>query len=721
MVKKLKAEIKSFSKGLITEASFLNFPPDASTDERNFTLTSKGNRERRLGLDFEYNATYRTSAFGDSLTRSDLISSFEWYNAGGLPGRSIIVMQYNTTLDFFTATAVPLSSGYLGSVSLASMGSSGNKHSIACVDGRLVVAAGVDSIAVVTYNGSTFSTEFVKLRTRDVWGVEYFPTDNDPTLRPISIGNDIPRYNLYNQGWGIPRKAGITGTVYDPIALFNTVVGRYPSNSDSIWTSVQYSPPTTSLAAKEEMYANLYTENTGTSGPVAKGYFIIDLLDRSTSRAANVVTNYGKYPDCALSTFAAPTDKTSGGATVVAEYAGRIFYSGFNGVLVGGDKRSPILSNYVFFSQLVKSSPDLVNCYQSGDPTSRESSDLVDTDGGFIRITGADKILRLMNVSEGLLVIANNGVWVISGGAEYGFTATNYKVDKITSFGCISSRSVVEDSGMAYMWSQDGIYVIARNQTGKWVAENMTKQTIHQFYFDLPMAYKKDAFGYYDPKGRKVRWICSTSDLFQTNSSQIELVFDMVFKAFTVNEIGASKVGIFGMVKDTDLNIKYLSVAKILGVYNYSFAEYWNTVFSDWYALDGVGTDAKAYITSGPITADDSSVNKQVPYLTVHLTKTEEADAFGVPIKESSCLARSQWNWADNGNGNKWGPLFQCYRFRNPYLATGDIFEDGQTVVTSKNKLRGRGKAVSIHFETEAHKDCRIIGWNLNVVSGENT
>jgi hypothetical protein len=47
-----KAEISSFIKGFITEASPLNFPADASRDEENFELNVNGSRDRRLGIDF---------------------------------------------------------------------------------------------------------------------------------------------------------------------------------------------------------------------------------------------------------------------------------------------------------------------------------------------------------------------------------------------------------------------------------------------------------------------------------------------------------------------------------------------------------------------------------------------------------------------------------------------------------------------------------------------
>jgi hypothetical protein len=43
-------EINNFVKGLITEASPLTFPDNASLEEQNFVLNRDGSRERRSGM-----------------------------------------------------------------------------------------------------------------------------------------------------------------------------------------------------------------------------------------------------------------------------------------------------------------------------------------------------------------------------------------------------------------------------------------------------------------------------------------------------------------------------------------------------------------------------------------------------------------------------------------------------------------------------------------------
>ena len=68
---------RTFVKGMITEASPLTYPEDASYDEDNMILYRKGNRSRRLGINFEDNYVLlvldgeSAATPGDVITESD--------------------------------------------------------------------------------------------------------------------------------------------------------------------------------------------------------------------------------------------------------------------------------------------------------------------------------------------------------------------------------------------------------------------------------------------------------------------------------------------------------------------------------------------------------------------------------------------------------------------------------------------------------------------------
>lgn len=754
MVKKsIKVEFKNFIKGLITEASPLNFPPEASSDEENFQLNRDGTRDRRLGLGFEQEYQLRAVP----VTYSELLNqdpvTFEWKNVKGDSGSVFLVMQTQKVLSFFDLQSSSLSSdGYKGTLTLSTFPAN-TDYSFASIDGKLVVAAGSDTIAVVSYNGTGFTVEYQSIKVRDVWGVEEATaTEADATFRPASL-LAAHQYNLYNQSWGIPRKDS-AGTLLDPVNIYQGSLGVYPSNSETVWPGLQYQPVSSTQTPFERVYPNLYTEVLGATTIASKGYFIIDALRRGESRAAAIVANKAKYPQMAMATFTAPVDHSAGGATVVAEFAGRVFYAGFNGEVTGGDKRSPDLSNFVFFSQLVKSAPDIVKCYQEGDPTSRESNELVDTDGGFIRLSGVDRVISLINLSSHLIVIATNGVWSISGGSDYGFSATNFKTQRISTFGALGSRSVVEDSSKVLYWSEDGIYIVGKDQLGDYGANNITQSTIQTFYEAISNTAKEKAIGVYDAVGKKIRWVYHEGERFSSSSETKELVLDLTINAFYVNRImrlannsaemisafrstpfqsgtgntlilanteevfaGAEQVVAPNIGRQAGLQTtRYLCVVLVGGMPFYTFAYYNNPNFMDWEQVDNVGVDAKAFLSTGDYTADDSSIYKQVPYLTVHMRRTESGvDAELNPLSPSGCLVRSMWDWANGYNSNKWSPLVQAYRYKKIYTPSGpeDTFDTGFEIVTSRNKLRGRGRAFSLYFETEPGKDCRLIGWSL--------
>jgi hypothetical protein len=395
----------------------------------------------------------------------------------------------------------------------------------------------------------------------------------------------------------------------------------------------------------------------------------------------------------------------------------------------------------VFFSQLVRSTSDLTKCYQQGDPTSRDDSDILETDGGFVKIAGADKIIRMVTIGSSLVVICSNGVWAISGGSDYGFSATNYRVDKVSSFGCLSPQSVVEEKGRVFFWGEDGIFVIAKSQLGDLVVENISRGRIDKFYQSLSVFAKTNSVGVYDFYSGKILWIYNVEGSF----NNYEIVLDTSLSSFALNRVngiisgkGVKLVSLFTtspfsttasteeVFSATDLvhsvidtvvvdaetvgtglsTVKYLVAITEDGTTKFSFASYRNTDFYDWALVDGVGADAIAYGLTGAMIVGDSSVRKQLQFITMHFKRTEEDSVNGI-VNTSSCLVGTRWDWASEAASLKWSALKQAYRHSKPQ----DVVNFD--VVSSRNMLRGQGRALAIYFETEPGKNCHILGWNL--------
>src|ERR1700761_74500 len=86
----------NFTKGLITEATGLNFPENAATETDNCNYTLIGDVVRRLGIDLETNGNIQQV---DSTNQA--LSSYVWKNVGGDGDTAVMVKQVGANLYFF--------------------------------------------------------------------------------------------------------------------------------------------------------------------------------------------------------------------------------------------------------------------------------------------------------------------------------------------------------------------------------------------------------------------------------------------------------------------------------------------------------------------------------------------------------------------------------------------------------------------------------------------
>ena len=770
-------EFNTFVGGIITEASPLTFPPNTAIDINNYSLNKTGSITRRLGIDFEDGHVSIDSGVSTGASGEVAINSFSWDNAGGDPSLRIVVVQVGKVLKFFNTSGSSLSGGLIYTISVSSSDNT-IRASASVVDGLLIVAVGDSLIYSFDYDstlGVTYTT--FKLKIRDIFGVEdtvdgvdLRAPENINTRPPFVSGPDVDNitqehlYNLRNSTWGPGRLLGDStnadkSIIWDPISIFRGHTGAfYPSNADSV-TPALFADVDVAEDRFSERFFPAYVEDSPIGNfESPKGYFIIDLLDRGESRLAQVAKLEEDLYTGIIEPIPTTTliqDKTLGGASQVSEFSGRMWYSGFSGEVVGGDRYSPKLSSYILYSKLVTSPTDLGVCHQVSDPTSKEAPDLVDTDGGFIRLDGAYGIKRLINIGSALVIVAENGVWAVLGGSDFGFTALDNKVIKVTEHGCVSEGSILLVDGSVMYWGDDGIYQIAVTETGTLRASNITNTTIQTLYEGVSSLNKELVQGHYDTYERKVRWLYGNNINNPTDTT--ELILDLNVSAFYKNtikgvdsgmpnlvlpvEVPPFKVGestdevfygteqvLYGVevVEDTEptvingfREILYLTVTETFPNIVYTFSAYKDTDFIDWKAEDGVGVDSPAYIITGYDGAGDYQRYKQVPYITFHFEKTEDGyftDELGdiYPSHESSCKVQAQWEWADSIASGRWGKEFQAYRHKRAYIpaSAGDGYDNGFKTVISKNKLRGKGKVLSLHIRTEPGKDCRILGWS---------
>lgn len=767
------AEFKTFVKGIVTEVSPLTFPDNASLDEENFVLNRDGSRERRLGLDIENNASYQGVVSSEAqLTNTN---SYRWLDGKGVGEGDIVVVQVGSDLLFYDAESESLSSGYIGREDLTINGEGGpqsyTRASFTRIGKRLVVAFGGEEVWTFKYEGeNSLTKEAFRLKIRDFFGVGDLDSDGtDMTegvglLRRPSVRTDAHIYNLRNQSWGQKYYSQHLEGYADPIRSWNDAYGDYPANNDITTRGLYADTENEDNRTLERFWEeNVRLTDYGTGEP-PKGAFILDFINRSDSRLEQI----NKLEDEKGFSFrvsSLPPEREGASAKSVASYSGRIFYAGFPGAAEDTNTKTPDTASFVLFTQLIKSGSEFGKCYQEGDPTSRENSDLLATDGGYVQVEDAFNIHTLITTSQGLMVVAANGVWQITGGSGYSFSADNFLVKRLTDKGSLGPSSVVYVDDTIIYWSEEGIFQVSPNNFGDLVATNISKQTIQTLYDEIDYEKKEMAQGRYDPYEGKVRWLYG--DNFLQEGNVIELVLDTSLGAFYKNNyknhgnhsvvlpvlVPPYNVGEFEEnvtvdgeivtvgedddlenvtisypVRDTGIRgMRYLVVENVgEDQYNITFATVSNPSFLDWQNVDGVGADAYAFILTGYFSGGDTLRKKQVMKMVTYFRRSEtgfEEDTNGdwVPVNTSSCLISSQWDWTDNVVAGRWSSAFQAYRIKRPYFPESfdDEFDNGEPVVVSQSKLRGRGRVVSLKIETEQEKDLQLLGWAM-VVGANN-
>lgn len=707
--------IVSLVKGLITEASELTFPDNASIDESNCDLERKGNRRRRLGV------AYETSHELSTFTFTGKMGTGTWVNVGGNSALEYLVIKIGAELRFYNKAASPISSGVVNTSLVSGVvyaldmtahevaggaGAAASDFQFTSLNGALIVASpSTDTLYIERDNSDgTFTETVIPFRVRDFeWqgDVEAY-TDN---LATASV-SDERKYDTANVGWSEEKGSAALST-------FKAAKSAYPALSLP-WYSGKTAAGAFSVTEWEQIFAG--------SSLAANGHYILDLYSKDRNTASGLT--------------GIPIEIESSRFSTVASFAGRVWYSGMDSSKNGSK---------VFFSQLVENLPDVGKLHQVADPTSEDQSDLVATDGGHILLPDTHGIKKLYTYQDSVLVFADNGVWQIRG-VDGVFKATEYAVNKITSKGVVNPESFVDVEGVPLWWSREGIHTMASDQVSQQAVEqNLSQTTIQSFWEALD---KENIASVYDRADRKVFWF--TQAVGETNKGKYTevLVLDLVLQAFypwTISDYGTPSPYVAGVtyfsgegadvvsqvvtnnggedVVDQlgdDVTVTALtSVAASTGITlivsdpvanNITMAQFTDKGFKDW-----GGGDYSSFVDAGYNFMGDLQTKKTQPYLTVYCGLTEEGwsgnetDGY-TAIRPSSLLASAYWDFKDVASTKPQ----QAYRQkRTPFVNTGDLtdYDYEDSVITTRLKLRGRGRSVRLRFESESGKDFNLIGY----------
>jgi hypothetical protein len=746
---------RTFVKGLITEASPLTYPEDTSLDEDNCLLFTKGNRTRRLGADYE--PSHGLSSFQVPSMNTTPIAEYSWTSVSNNASINFLCLQVGAVIYFFDLYVSPIS-GAMKSFSIdltayAAPGASdvaGSPCQMASGKGFLFIAGEKINPLVVEYDEATdtVTVEAIVILIRDFEGVD---DDLGADEEPDDL-SALHHYNLRNQGWVSTTTATNTISVSlygkykavpgvppsrDPIPEYKSAIGKYPGNNKQ-W-----------FLGKTEVEEGAY--KVGDFNPV-----LLNKAHVGNSRAprGHYIVNAFNTDRSAVSGISGiPSDVKTYGPSSVAFFSGRAWWFSRSGV---------------YFSQIMTDRGKAGQCFQEADPTAEDISELLASDGGYIPIPAADEILRGIEIGNGIMTFARNGVWVV-GGTDKGFSATEYQVTKVSNIGTDAPMSVVAADASIYLWSKIGIQQITQVSgqfgpvPGAYQSNNISQETVDTLFKSVSPDARRFVKGVFDPATNTVHWAYKT-ETFAPNYGYDKLLnLDLKIGAFypwslttgaypficglfltpelnlfanseAVTASGAAVTA--SAVPVTSQGTELLAKANFLyfitainqgSSYKFTFGNFSNDAFVDWETYDGVGVVYDSFVESGFEILDDAFRKKQIVYLSVFFAQTEEnfvlvGDDYDVD-KPSSCYLTVKWDWTTSGNTGKWSQKRQVYRHRRvPFVNPIDLaFNTGTKVVHTKNKIRGTGRAVQFRLGTnERGKNFDLLGWQALYAGGTN-
>ena len=749
---------QDFSKGLHTESSAFKFPKDAFRDVDNIVLEDTGVSRRRYGMDYESGYTVTSTGLSEIEMRQAELTTFLWDRVNNDASITLGLIQIKSKLFVTNLNEASPSSAVLYTLDMnATMGGFNGETplSYAALDGHLIVTAkSLPNTYRLNWTGSALTVAVLPINIRDRFGVY---ENVDVRDRPTTL-TDTHKYNLYNRGW----------TQVEIDAVF-TAKAVYPSLAD-----VPYSIYTTAGALDATL---LPVKDTLPNSEAPQGTYIIDARDRGGSR------------DTLANPITLPADVDSNNFSVVAPYAGRLFYAGLDSATTGSDIKSPNLTAMVLFSKLVSNTEDLSQCYQDADPTDENDSELVATDGGYLKLAGAGSIIAMKELQGRLLVFSTNGVWEIYGG-EGEFAADSYVTKQITDVAALGSASILySEEGLIYL-AESGVTLLSTDpQSGRVSASNIIKSTIQSFYRSIPTYSKVSAVGYYDKYEGKARWLLGDYDRYvlTTNSKHRynkELVLNTKTGAWTKHTLSSEvlhpsvagflptlpttsiddtrpvvagldpddliepidNLNVIASVTDefavtttynvvatatiashTQIAHKYITLVPNGSNFDWTISLYNSTDFVDWDTPISGGVDYISFIESGDITFDDVFRDKSVPHIYAHFNRTEngftDLGNGAVAYKEaSSCILQTRWAFSTSSNTGKYGKEQEIYRLGRLYVPSdsNDTADAGYEIISTKTKIRGKGKAVRFMFKSSTGKDFQLVAWGIPVEAGAN-
>jgi hypothetical protein len=295
----------------------------------------------------------------------------------------------------------------------------------------------------------------------------------------------------------------------------------------------------------------------------------------------------------------------------------------------------------------------------------------------------------------------------------------------------------VEDH--VFYWSKEGVWIIQPTKEGGFSIVSGTDKSIATFFRAISPLSKNHAVAIYHPEDKKIYWLYQNAPNADGVTNRFlkdrMLVLDVRIGAFythTIQNLASNTPKVIDAIVTKGSTVanalKFMTQVPSAANWTMTWAEFEDgtnqpATLKDWYSKDSVGVGYVGFIVTGyDLGAGQGGDRKlQTNYATVLMKRTETGiDAGGVPINASSVTLSARWHFTDDAVAKKWSTPYEIYRHRRVFVPASlpsSTFVDGYPVIVAKAKLRGRGNAFQLKFESAIGKDFKLIGWSIPVLS----
>ena len=695
----------SFTKGLNTDSNPLNYPTGFSTDTDNCVFDITGRVSRRLGIALEDNYQYSTRTISDP---AEAFVEYTWTPVAGDSTLTFLVQQQGPTLFFYNVssqTDTVSGAKFAQEITLTDpslLTTTRNPDIYPCSfaqgNGDLFVCNAACEPFYIRYNiaANLFSANPITISFRDFEGAASDTTLNvvasadtlrfGVSLATLEVAYPGHYYNLQNQGWYIGDALSQWDAARTDLPSNLDIVGLYRSSATDAFD-------TTLVGSQDPGYT-----------PAPRGHFIIDL---SNGNRQGAYTLQKKTSVAGITLPASDANYiTDIRPTTVAFFAGRIFYSGMNIQKYNGS---------LFFTQIIENETQYGRCYQRNDPTSEEVFELLPSDGGVLKILGVGIVTSLFSLQGALIVIASNGVWVLSGSNNAGFAANDYNIKKISSIGSISPLSVVDVAGTPMWWGEDGIYTLKYDpQNGNFIVESRSSGVIDTFFTSIPASTRKYVKGAYDTANFVVYWIYNNIGGSVPYTYTNVLCYNILSNAYYPWSVVNADPKLRGLVYVRDSNhisiprIKLTITVPSTATTNLlSYGSFHSATYADWQniSIDGgstfpYGIAYTSYFITGYTLPGQTQTFAQPNYIFLYFEQ----------ITDSSFRVQNIYEFATSANSGKFSSL----------QVVTSAPSTNRAIVTRRLKGRGKGRSIQMKILSTEGKPFTLVGWSTWMTMNAN-